>query len=98
MLPSWNLENLSVLIHFMPLISFDTPEKHPKTRGFLMFSGGIKRDQSSNIDEVIRSVWNFLIFFTKRFHKYKKAQNSLQQTKIKNVYKKHLSHQDDLVF
>ena len=56
-----------------------------------MFSGGIKRDQSSNIDEVIRSVWNFLIFFTKRFHKYKKAQNSLQWTKIKNVYKKHLS-------
>ena len=56
MLPSWNLENLSVLIHFMPLISFDTPEKHPKTRGFLIFSGGIKRDQSSNIDEVIRSV------------------------------------------
>ena len=46
---------------------------------------------SSNINEVIRSVLNFLIFFTKRFHKYKKEQNSLQRTKIKNVYKKHLS-------
>ena len=46
---------------------------------------------SSNINEVIRSVLNFLIFFTKRFYKYKKAQNSLQRTKIKNVYKKHLS-------
>ena len=46
---------------------------------------------SSNINEVIRSVLNFLIFFTKRFHKYKKAHNRLQRTKIKNVYKKYLS-------
>ena len=30
-------------------------------------------------------------FFAKRFHKHKKAQNRLQQTKIKNVSKKHLS-------
>ena len=39
---------------------------------------------SSNINEVIRPVLNFLffIFFTKR------AQNRLQQTKTKNVYKK----------
>ena len=28
---------------------------------------------SSNIGEVIRSVLNFLFFFTIRFHKYKKA-------------------------
>ena len=33
------------LTHFMPLISFDTPWKHQKTRGFRMFSGGIKSDQ-----------------------------------------------------
>ena len=33
------------LTHFMPMISFDTPWKHQKTRGFLMFSGSIKRDQ-----------------------------------------------------
>ena len=48
---------------------------------------------SSNINGVIRPVLNFLFFilFTKRFHKYKKAQNRLQRTKIKNVYKKHLS-------
>ena len=39
---------------------------------------------SSNINEVIRSVLNFLfIFFTKRFHKHKKAQTRLQRTKIK---------------
>ena len=33
------------LTHFMPLISFDTPCKHQKASAFLMFSGGIKRDQ-----------------------------------------------------
>ena len=47
-------------------------------------------EQGSKIE--MRSVLNFLIFvFTKRFHKYKKAQNRLQRTKIKNVYQKHLS-------
>ena len=40
-------------------------------------SGGLGK--SSNINEVIRSVF---FFFTKRFHQCKKAQN------IKNVYKK----------
>ena len=29
----------------MPLVSFDTLRKHQKTFGFLMFSGGIERDQ-----------------------------------------------------
>ena len=33
----------------------------------------------------------FIYFLTKRFHKYKKAQNRFQQTEIKNVFKKHLS-------
>ena len=37
--------NYTPLTHFMPLISFDIPCKHQKTSGFLMFSGGIKRDQ-----------------------------------------------------
>ena len=37
--------NLNVLTHFMPLFSFDNPWKHQKTKGFLMFSGGIERDQ-----------------------------------------------------
>ena len=37
---------------------------------------------SSNINEVIRLLLNFY-FFTKRFYKYKKAQNRLQRTKIK---------------
>ena len=30
---------LRILTYFMPLISFDTPRKHQKTRGFFMFSG-----------------------------------------------------------
>ena len=33
------------LIHFMPLVSFYTSWKHRKTYGFLMFFGGIERDQ-----------------------------------------------------
>ena len=38
-------EVTSWLIHFMPLVSFDTTWKYQKTRGFLNFSGGIERDQ-----------------------------------------------------
>ena len=29
----------------MPLVSFYTPRKHQKTFGFLMFSGGLEKDQ-----------------------------------------------------
>ena len=36
---------LSTLTHFMPLVSFYIPWKLQKTRGFLMFSGGIEKDQ-----------------------------------------------------
>ena len=32
-----------ILTHFMSLIFFNTPGKQ-KTRGFLIFSGGIERD------------------------------------------------------
>ena len=45
---------------------------------------------SSNINEVIRTVLNFWLFFTKRFHKHKKVQNRLQQRKTKNAYNRHL--------
>ena len=34
---------------------------------------------SSNINEVIRPVLNFLFFFTIRFHKYKKAPKSTKK-------------------
>ena len=41
-------------------------------------------DNSSDINEVIKTVLNSLFyFFRKLFYKYKKAQNRLQQTKIK---------------
>ena len=35
----------SLSTHFSPLGSFYTPWKHQKTRGFLMFSGGVEREQ-----------------------------------------------------
>ena len=34
-----------ILTHFMSLVSFDTPGKCQKTKGFVIFSGGIERDQ-----------------------------------------------------
>ena len=36
---------LSLLTHFVPLASFDTTKKHQNTSGFLMFLGGIEKDQ-----------------------------------------------------
>ena len=47
---TFEAEFMKKLTHFMPLISFHTPWKHQKTRGFLMFSGGIKRDQWHEMD------------------------------------------------
>ena len=35
----------NILTHFMPLVSFYTPWKHQKPKGFLMPSMGIERDQ-----------------------------------------------------
>ena len=45
--------NSFLLTYFMPLVSFYTPWKHQKTSGFLMFSGGIERDQWHEIGQVI---------------------------------------------
>ena len=43
---------------------------------------------SSNINEVIREILDFVI---QKFHNHKKAQNAHKRTKTKNVNKKHLS-------
>ena len=41
-----NLSKLCLLLtDFMPLVPFYVPKKHKKSSGFLMISGGIKRDQ-----------------------------------------------------
>ena len=61
--PQGGLRSFS-LTHFMPLVSFDTPRKHQKTFGFLMFSRGIERDQ-----------WNEMrIFFSNTFMKLEKLK------------------------
>ena len=41
------------LTHFMPLVFLYTPRKHQKTSGFLIFSGGIERDQWHEIGLVV---------------------------------------------
>ena len=50
------IPTLNLLTHFMQVIFFDTPWKHQKTRGFLRFSGGIKKDhwhEMGDIDSII---------------------------------------------
>ena len=37
----------------MPLVSFYAPLKHPKTIDFLIFSGGIERDQWHEMGQVL---------------------------------------------
>ena len=64
------------LTHFMPLVFLYTPWKHQKTSAFLMFSGGIERDQWHEIGLVVsfRSLWSSFILrnltsrvFSKRY-------------------------------
>ena len=38
------IQRIVIITHIKPLLSFFTPWKHEKTVGFLMSSGGIKRD------------------------------------------------------
>ena len=67
---------LSVMRHFK--------DKFYDKYHFLEILDQLFAADGSNINGVVRSVLNFLFFFffTKRSHKYKKAQNRLQRTKI----------------
>ena len=47
--------------HFRPLVSSYTPWKHQETRGFLMFSEDIKRDQWHEMSSKVS--WIFMICF-----------------------------------
>ena len=38
------LLTFNIIIHFRPMLPFNTPWKHQKTRGFRMFSGSIKKE------------------------------------------------------
>lgn len=47
-------------IHFMLLVSFYTPGKHQKTKGLLMFPGGIERDHGRILGRyrcILRCYW-----------------------------------------
>ena len=57
LLESWVMINIwlfcncnRIFSHFMPLVYFATPWKHQKAFRFLMFSGGIERDQWHEMD------------------------------------------------
>ena len=51
---------------------------------YLPLKNSLVAIQSSNINEVIRSVLKFLFFLTIRFHKYKKAQNVIKTIQFFN--------------
>ena len=61
----------NLLTHLMPLDSFCTPWKPQKTKGFLMFSGGIEKEQWGNdmkwvndqcLHQLTLSWWRFLSY------------------------------------
>ena len=49
---------IKVFTHFAPLVSFYTPWKHQKTRGFLIFSGGYRK-RAVVRNGLIRPPWHF---------------------------------------
>ena len=49
---------VKLLTHLMSLISFYTLWKHEKTRGFLVFSGGIERDKWHDMGWWQVTAWN----------------------------------------
>ena len=48
----WFTSIVLLLIHFIVLVSFYAPWKHQQSSGFLIFSGGIERDQWHEIDRL----------------------------------------------
>ena len=45
---------------------------------------------SSNVNEVIRVILNFSIFFAKRYYTQNKHKKHISEQKLKNALKKHL--------
>ena len=79
------------LTHFMPLVSFHTPWKHQKTRGFLTFSGVQK--------------WNIRLKWVKNlsFQAIKGAQNRVLFRTPSNIsarvlLRKYLMHKNPYLF
>ena len=48
-IPVENYFVITMILDFIPLVSFYTPWKHQKSRGFLVFLGGVERDQRHEI-------------------------------------------------
>ena len=73
------------LTHFMPLVFLYTPWKHKKTSAFLMFSGGIERDQWHEIGLVVsfRSLWSSFILRTLTSRVFSKRYCALM---LKNMF------------
>ena len=85
------------LTHFISLVSF-TPWKHQKAIGFLMFSGGIQRDQWYEMDQkdfILKNNKNLQLSRSfKSFRKLPENRSSHQRCSVKtcNFIKKETQH------
>ena len=80
---------LFIITHFMPLLSFYTPRKYQKTRGFLMLSESIERDQWYEMGECFRKNFDIVGFFKWLIKVLEKCVNLVQ---INSKYINHLVH------
>ena len=82
--------NTPLLTHFLSLNSFYTPRKYQKTKGFLMFSGGIERGKWHKMS-YYRIISNF---FKKLINKFQRVplfptclfECSLETNEIPSVF------------
>ena len=73
-------------------------EQHKQKSAELEFQiFNLEEQLSSNINEVIRAVLNFLFFLPKDFTSTKSTKTLNQRTKIKNALKKHLREKQSLI-
>ena len=69
----------------MSLIPFDTPIKHQKARGFLIFSGGIKRDQWHETGEDVSQISECASDYFILFHFFQNFMIFVQVTMLRNA-------------
>ena len=69
----------------MSLIPFDTPRKHQKTRGFLTFSGGIKRDQWHEMGKNVSQSSEWASDYFILFHFFQNFMIFVQVTMLRNA-------------
>ena len=78
--------------HFIPLVSFYTLLKHQKTSGFLMFSGGIGRDQWPEMGWKDWKQFFFIFSLLKWLYLVYNSLNESLELSLYHILKKHRKH------